>query len=220
MTRALYRSSSADLIPPLCCAFVALLIDKRDACHLRSHGAAAPRLSTNKHIASKTLLQRRLVIMQVNLLDWYFELPIITRVYFTGAFATTALCSLDLVSPFYLYYSSAAIGRGELWRLVTNFFFFGNIGIDFLFHMYFVCVMLCGEGSLVPHLRARCGESARAPTLPAARPSCAESAIAARWRRAPSGTAPRTFSGACSLAWVHLWQWRLGARASCSSARA
>ena len=78
--------------------------------------------------------------MQVNLLDWYFELPIITRVYFTGTFLLTALCSLDVLSPFQLYYSWSAIARGELWRLVTNFFYFGNIGIDFLFHMYFVCV--------------------------------------------------------------------------------
>jgi hypothetical protein len=78
--------------------------------------------------------------MQVNLLDWYWELPIITRIYFTGTFLLTALCSLDVLSPFQLYYSSSAIARGELWRLVTNFFYFGNIGIDFLFHMYFVCV--------------------------------------------------------------------------------
>ena len=28
--------------------------------------------------------------------------------------------------------------RGELWRLVTNFFFFGNLGLDFVFHMFFL----------------------------------------------------------------------------------
>lgn len=28
----------------------------------------------------------------------------------------------------------------QLWRLVTNFLFFGNWGIDFLFHMYFLYV--------------------------------------------------------------------------------
>ena len=98
--------------------------------------------------------------MQVHLLDWYWDLPLITRVYFTGAFATTALCSLDLVSPFHLYYSSAAIGRGEFWRLLTNFFYFGNIGIDFLFHMYFVCVPCARAGGHAPARRVR---FARAP---------------------------------------------------------
>ena len=96
--------------------------------------------------------------MQVNLLDWYFELPIITRVYFTGTFLLTALCSLDVLSPFQLYYSWSAIARGELWRLVTNFFYFGNIGIDFLFH--FVCVarrpLLARGGSTLHAAAGRC----------------------------------------------------------------
>ena len=26
----------------------------------------------------------------------------------------------------------------QLWRLVTNFLFFGSVGVDFLFHMYFL----------------------------------------------------------------------------------
>ena len=26
----------------------------------------------------------------------------------------------------------------EVWRLITNFFFFGALGIDFLFHMFFL----------------------------------------------------------------------------------
>ena len=122
-------------------------------------------------------LHRKTFQMQVNLLDWYFELPIITRVYFTGAFATTALCSLDLISPFHLYYSSAAIGRGELWRLVTNFLYFGNIGIDFLFHMYFVCVLEPG------HVQLNACEATSRPTcqhpIPPFSP-CAASDIADR----------------------------------------
>lgn len=74
----------------------------------------------------------------VNLLDWYWDLPTITRIYFTGAFATTALCALDVVSPYMLYFNSRQIARGEVWRLGTNFLFFGNLGIDFLFHAFFV----------------------------------------------------------------------------------
>lgn len=28
--------------------------------------------------------------------------------------------------------------RGEVWRLLTNFFFFGSLGLDFVFHMFFL----------------------------------------------------------------------------------
>lgn len=76
---------------------------------------------------------------QLNLLDWYWDLPVITRMYFTGAFATTTLCALDIVSPYHLYFNYRQVfARGELWRLATNFLFFGSLGVDFLFHMYFV----------------------------------------------------------------------------------
>ena len=66
------------------------------------------------------------------------EIPIVSRAYLTGAFLTTAACALDVVSPFSLYYNYNAIFfEGEVWRLVTNFFFFGMFGIDFVFHMFF-----------------------------------------------------------------------------------
>ena len=67
------------------------------------------------------------------------EIPIVSRAYLTGAFLTTAACALDVVSPFSLYYNYNAIFfEGEVWRLVTNFFFFGMFGIDFVFHMFFL----------------------------------------------------------------------------------
>ena len=37
--------------------------------------------------------------------DWYFEIPLITRVYLTGSMLTTAACSLELISPFSLYFN-------------------------------------------------------------------------------------------------------------------
>ena len=67
------------------------------------------------------------------------EIPVVSRVYLTGAFLTTAACALDMVSPFSLYYNYNAIFfEGEVWRLATNFFFFGMFGIDFVFHMFFL----------------------------------------------------------------------------------
>ena len=47
----------------------------------------------------------------VNLFDWYWEMPVVTRLYFTGSFVITVLCALDMgVSPLHLYFS---------WRLIT-----------------------------------------------------------------------------------------------------
>eukprot|EP00742_Colponemidia_sp_Colp-10_P006153 GILJ01006586.1.p1 GENE.GILJ01006586.1~~GILJ01006586.1.p1 ORF type:complete len:278 (+),score=13.17 GILJ01006586.1:73-906(+) len=71
--------------------------------------------------------------------DWYKEIPIITRCYMTVAFLTTVACAVDLVSPFALYFNRSLIfEKFQVWRLITNFFFFGTFGLDFLFHMFFL----------------------------------------------------------------------------------
>ena len=71
---------------------------------------------------------------------WIRDFPVITRTYMAGALLTTAACALDLLSPFSLYFSLPMIvQRHQYWRLVTNFFFFGqNFSLDFLFHMFFL----------------------------------------------------------------------------------
>jgi len=72
-------------------------------------------------------------------LEWYFDIPVISRTYLTASFVTTAACALDLVSPFSLYYNFNLIFlNGEVWRLLTNFFFFGKFSLEFIFHMYFL----------------------------------------------------------------------------------
>jgi Derlin-2/3 len=74
-----------------------------------------------------------------DLMSWYMEIPVISRLYFTSAFLTTAACAVDLISPFNLYFNANLIfQQGQLWRLVTSFLFFGMFSIDFLFHMYFL----------------------------------------------------------------------------------
>mmetsp|Transcript_19954 Transcript_19954/g.29871 ORF Transcript_19954/g.29871 Transcript_19954/m.29871 type:complete len:233 (+) Transcript_19954:96-794(+) len=72
--------------------------------------------------------------------QWLRDIPPITRTYMIGAFLTTAACALDLVSPFSLYFNANLIFRKfQLWRLFTNFFFFGGtFSLDFLFHMFFL----------------------------------------------------------------------------------
>ena len=67
------------------------------------------------------------------------EIPVVSRLYFTGAFLTTAGCALDIISPFSLYYNFDLIfSQGQIWRLFTTYLFFGMFSIDFLFHMYFL----------------------------------------------------------------------------------
>eukprot|EP00697_Spironema_sp_BW2_P000940 gnl/Spiro4/11286_TR5949_c0_g1_i1.p1 gnl/Spiro4/11286_TR5949_c0_g1~~gnl/Spiro4/11286_TR5949_c0_g1_i1.p1 ORF type:complete len:249 (-),score=56.65 gnl/Spiro4/11286_TR5949_c0_g1_i1:104-793(-) len=70
--------------------------------------------------------------------DWFRNCPPVTRVYLTLSVITTVACSMDLVTPFNLYFNSSLIFKKyELWRLLTNFFFFGYFGLDFIFHMFF-----------------------------------------------------------------------------------
>ena len=77
--------------------------------------------------------------MALPVLDWFYAVPIVTRTYVTGAILVTASCSLDLVSPFSLYFNLfLVVTKLQVWRLFTNFFFFGALGIDFLFHMFFL----------------------------------------------------------------------------------
>lgn len=82
--------------------------------------------------------------------DTYFQMPPITRAYATACFMTTLACQLEIVSPFQLYFNLELILHDfEVWRLVTNFVYFGNFNIDFIFHMFFLvryCRML-EEGS-------------------------------------------------------------------------
>ena len=64
--------------------------------------------------------------------EWYRSLPIITRSYLTGAFASTILCQLEFIQPQLLILDfGALIGNLEVWRLFTNFLFFGPFSMNF-----------------------------------------------------------------------------------------
>ena len=71
--------------------------------------------------------------------DWYRSLPKITRGYMTGALATTILVQLEFVSPMLIFLNfDALIGSLEVWRIVTNFLFFGGFSMNFCFSMFFL----------------------------------------------------------------------------------
>jgi Derlin-2/3 len=70
---------------------------------------------------------------------WFKQIPVVTRTYVSLAFLVTAACALDLMSPLNLYLNFKLVHeKMEVWRLLTNFLFFGNFGLDFLFHMFFL----------------------------------------------------------------------------------
>lgn len=78
-------------------------------------------------------------LSSTQLIRRYMDIPVVSRLYFTGAFLTTAGCALDIISPFSLYFNFDLIFfQGQIWRLITTYLFFGMFSIDFLFHMYFL----------------------------------------------------------------------------------
>jgi len=77
----------------------------------------------------------------MDILQLYFDVPVVTRTYATLCVLTTLVISTQLVSPFSLYFSVHLIFmEGQVWRLFTNFLYFGQrFGLDFFFHMFFLC---------------------------------------------------------------------------------
>ncbi|PPQ65412.1 LOW QUALITY PROTEIN: hypothetical protein CVT26_000037 [Gymnopilus dilepis] len=76
--------------------------------------------------------------MPVGIEAWITQIPPITR----GWLALSVLISLavqsQLVTPLQLYFSPrSAFINGQPWRMVTTFFYFGPISLDFVFHLFF-----------------------------------------------------------------------------------
>ncbi|KAL4660333.1 derlin-2-like isoform X1 [Arapaima gigas] len=88
--------------------------------------------------------------MAQTLTQEYMQIPAVTRAYTTACVLTTAAVQLELITPFQLYFNPDLIlRRYQVWRLITNFLFFGPLGFSFLFNMIFLfryCRML-EEGS-------------------------------------------------------------------------
>ncbi|XP_022661199.1 derlin-3-like [Varroa jacobsoni] len=83
------------------------------------------------------------------LVEQFFQMPVVTRTYASACFLTTLAVQLDLASPFQLYFNPNLILRGQVWRLLTTFMYFGSFGFSFFFNMLFTvryCRML-EEGS-------------------------------------------------------------------------
>ena len=71
-------------------------------------------------------------------MDFFWELPPVTRAYLTLCTLASLSTALEIVSPFHLYYNPRLIAGGQWWRLVTNFCYFGDSALDFFMHMAFL----------------------------------------------------------------------------------
>ncbi|KAH8825394.1 Der1-like protein [Flagelloscypha sp. PMI_526] len=69
--------------------------------------------------------------------EWIAQIPPITRWWLILSVATSLAVQSELVTPLQLYFSAQNAMNGEPWRAVTTFFYFGPLGLDFIFHLYF-----------------------------------------------------------------------------------
>lgn len=78
--------------------------------------------------------------------EWWKSMPPVTRSYICLSVLTTAAVALEVITPLKLYLNwDLILHKAHFWRLFTNFLFFGNFNLDFLFHMFFLyryCKML------------------------------------------------------------------------------
>eukprot|EP01029_Cantina_marsupialis_P018175 TRINITY_DN4150_c0_g1_i2.p1 TRINITY_DN4150_c0_g1~~TRINITY_DN4150_c0_g1_i2.p1 ORF type:complete len:205 (-),score=33.94 TRINITY_DN4150_c0_g1_i2:347-961(-) len=68
--------------------------------------------------------------------DWFKALPPVSRGLLVTALVSTVLTSFKIVSPLYLILNYSAVWKEfQIWRLVTNFLWYGNFSMPFLFNI-------------------------------------------------------------------------------------
>ncbi|KAF8534883.1 Derlin [Trichophaea hybrida] len=77
---------------------------------------------------------------EINTLEqWYYDVPIVTRVWTTAAVITSVLVQCQVITPFQLFFSISSVFRKrQYWRLITTFLYFGPLSLDFMFHLFFM----------------------------------------------------------------------------------
>ncbi|ORY76207.1 Derlin [Leucosporidium creatinivorum] len=64
--------------------------------------------------------------------------PPITKAYLIASTAISVAVQCNIVTPLQLYFTyRSAIEQGQLWRIATTFLYWGPIGLDFVFHLFF-----------------------------------------------------------------------------------
>ncbi|KAI0801906.1 Derlin [Irpex lacteus] len=76
--------------------------------------------------------------MPVGIEAWVTQIPPVTRAWLALSVLTSVAVQCQLVTPLQLYFSyKAAFNNFQPWRVATNFFYFGALSLDFVFHMFF-----------------------------------------------------------------------------------
>jgi Derlin-2/3 len=72
-------------------------------------------------------------------LEWFFDVPIVTRVWTSGIVAAAVLEQCGMVSKLQLMYNYRKVFEGqEYWRLISTFIYFGPLNLNLLFYAFFV----------------------------------------------------------------------------------
>lgn len=72
-------------------------------------------------------------------IDWFLEMPPVTRLWVLGIVATSIAEQFHFISPLHLLYNPSQVFKyGEYWRLVTCFLYFGKLNVNLFFNVYFV----------------------------------------------------------------------------------
>jgi Derlin-2/3 len=78
-------------------------------------------------------------IMERMPLEWFFEVPIVTRVWTCSILAASILEQCNLVSQMQLVYNyRKVVEQHEYWRLMTTFIYFGPLNLNLIFYIFFV----------------------------------------------------------------------------------
>ncbi|KAK1084362.1 hypothetical protein LTR48_005521 [Friedmanniomyces endolithicus] len=100
--------------------------------------------------------------------QWFFEMPVVTRVWTTATVLTGLLVQCQILTPFQLFYSFRAVfhkqqvhtttpragctmgtatgtdrqtltgPQQQYWRLLSTFVYFGPLSLNLLFHIFFI----------------------------------------------------------------------------------
>lgn len=104
-TRRLYRSATQESLSLRCSKFfVAHLYLNRDGVLTLPISR-----STSPRVAFSMALEGGIGQFQMPLEQWFYELPLGTRVWTTGAILTSVLVQCNVVTPFQLFYSLRAV---------------------------------------------------------------------------------------------------------------
>lgn len=73
----------------------------------------------------------------MDVFNFFFqESPKITKLLTVFCVIISLMTWFEVISPLYLYLNyELAFKKLQLWRFITNFFYFGNFGLSFIFHL-------------------------------------------------------------------------------------